>query len=340
VATITKRQSKGRTTYQAKVRSKHGGASATFDKLSDARRWAAETETKIRQGVYFAEDQARTHTVGDVLTRYLASPAFAKITEQDTRRAHLRWWQERLDAVTLDKLSPALIAEGRDELRELGKAGATCNRYLAALSKALNLAAGELGWLPGNPCSRVQKFAEDNARDMVLSAAEFERLLAACRGQDVRDLIVLARYTAGRRGELTGLRRADVDLKRRLVRFLDTKNGTDRSVALVGPALEVMQRRLKVPRLDTDLLFPQRRDPTRPAEYREAFNAALKRADLEGFTFHGLRHTCLTELAKAGATLSELRAIAGHKTMEMVMRYQHLTEESTRSVMERMVNQS
>jgi len=41
--------------------------------------------------------------------------------------------------VTLDKLSPALIAEGRDELRELGKAGATCNRYLAALSKALNL---------------------------------------------------------------------------------------------------------------------------------------------------------------------------------------------------------
>ena len=336
MATITKRQSRGRTVYQAKVRSASGSASATFEKLADAKRWSAETETKLRRGEYHAEELARQRTVGDVLDRYLASPAFSKIAEQDTRRAHLGWWRERLGNFPLNRLTSSAIAEGRDALVAQGKAGATANRYVAALSKSMSLAVGELGWLPSNPCSRVEKFTEDNARDRVLSDAEFHRLLNACGSQDLRDLVTLARYTAARRGELTGLTRGDVDLARRLVTFRDTKNGTTRSVALVGPALEVLQRRLRVPRLDTPVIFPRKRDPSRPAKMREAFVNAVKRAGLGDFDFHGLRHTCLTRLAESGASISELRAIAGHKTLSMVLRYQHLCEDSTRGAMERM----
>jgi integrase len=119
--------------------------------------------------------------------------------------------------------------------------------------------------------------------------------------------------------------------------FRDTKNGDTRSVALAGPALATIQRRLNVPRLDTDLLFPRARDPTQPAEFREAFSNAVKRSGLGGdVVFHLLRHTALTRLAESGATLSELQQIAGHRTLAMVARYKHLTEDSTRSVMERM----
>ncbi len=242
-----------------------GSASATFSKLTDARRWAAQTETKIRNGQYFEGQHARVHTLGDVIDRYLASPDFEKITEQDTRKAHLNWWRGQLGTVTLAKLTPARISEARDELRKLGKAPATANRYLAALSKTSRLAV-KLSWLQVNPCSRVDKFAEDNARDRVLTVEEFERLLDACCSQDLRDLITLARYTAARRGELTGLRREDVELRRGLVTFRDTKNGETGCVALVDPALEVMKRRLKVRRLDTDLLFPQQRNLKKPAE--------------------------------------------------------------------------
>jgi hypothetical protein len=45
-----------------------------------------------------------------------------------------------------------------------GSASATCNRYLAALSKALWLAVGELGWIASNPCSRVDKFRGQRPR--------------------------------------------------------------------------------------------------------------------------------------------------------------------------------
>ena len=341
MATIVKRTSRGRTVYQAKIRTTAGTTSATFPKLTDARRWAAETEDKLRRGTYFAEEAARVHTLKDAVEKYEQSPRFARITEQATRKAHLRWWVEHYGSLPLARLTPDRIAEGRDKLRAQGKAPATCNRYVAAISACLSRTVRELGWIEVNPCSRVDKFTEDNARDRVLTDAELRRLLDACRSDDLRDLITLARYTAARRSELTGLRRQDVDLQRRMVSFVDTKNGTDRSVALVGLALEVMQRRLKVPRLDTPLVFPRKTDPSRPADYRESFVNAVKRAGLDGdVCFHTLRHTALTRLAESGATLSELQQIAGHKTLSMVARYKHLTEDSTRSVMERMAGLS
>jgi integrase len=337
MATIVKRQSRGRAVYQAKVRLAAGTTSATFDKLGDAKRWAASTEEQIRRGQYFEAEKSRTHTLKDAVTAYQQSPRFAKLGGQEVRKAHLKWWVEHYGDLSLARLTPDKLAEGRDKLRAQGKAPATCNRYVAALSACLSRTVRELGWIETNPVQRVDRYTEDNARERVLSDAEVQRLLDACRSEDLRDLIVLARYTAARRSELTGLRRQDVDLKRGMVRFLNTKNDDSRSVALVGPALAVMQRRLKVPRLDTDLVFPRARDPKQPADFREAFSNAVKRSGLgDDVVFHLLRHTALTRLAESGATLSELQQIAGHRTLAMVARYKHLTEDSTRSVMERM----
>jgi integrase len=334
MASIVKRTSRGRTVYQAKIRLTTGSTSATFDKLTDAKRWAAETESAIRRGAYF--DDHRKHTLSEAIEAYLQSPRFLRLAERETRAAHLRWWAEQYGALPLARLTADKLAQGRDKLKAKGLTGATCNRRLAALSACLTHTGRELGWLEVNPASRVDRFAEDGARDRVLSDFELKKLLDACTTQDMRDLIVLARYTAARRGELTGLHRKDVDLERRMVTFRDTKNGTDRSVALVGPALDVMRRRLKVPRLDTPLLFPSPVLPGKPADMRAAFEGAVRRAGLDGVVFHMLRHTALTRLAEAGATLSELQQIAGHRSLSMVARYRHLTEDSTRGALERM----
>jgi integrase len=340
MATISKRQSRGRTVYQAKIRTAAGSASATFHKLTDAKRWAAGAEEKIRRGVYFEEEKARVHTLADAVEAYERSPRFLKLGNQYVRKAHLRWWVEHYGTLPLSRLTPDRLAEGRDLLRAEGKAPATCNRYLAALSACLNRTVRELGWIATNPVQRVDRFTEDNARDRTLTDAELQRLLNACRSDDLRDLILLGRYTAARRSELTGLRKADVDVKRRLVSFRDTKNGDTRGVALAGPALEVMQRRVAARKLGTDLLFPRKADPSKPADFRESFVNAVKRAGLgDDVVFHCLRHTALTRLAESGATLSELQQIAGHRTLAMVSRYKHLTEDSTRGVMERMAAQ-
>jgi len=75
---------------------------------------------------------------------------------------------------------------------------------------------------------------------------------------------------------------------------------------------------------------------TRPVGIREAFEWAVKRADIANFKFHDLRHTFASYLAMNGATLAEIAEVLGHKTLAMVKRYAHLSEAHTAGVVARM----
>src|SRR5699024_6768233 len=83
------------------------------------------------------------------------------------------------------------------------------------------------------------------------------------------------------------------------------------------------------------LLFPRHKTENQlhnPNTVRKRFNKArdaaieldpTRRARLAGFTFHGLRHSCLTRIGQAGATLADLMAYAGHSDVDSVLIYQH-----------------
>lgn len=55
-----------------------------------------------------------------------------------------------------------------------------------------------------------------------------------------------------------------------------------------------------------------------------AWRAALKRAGIENFRFHDLRHTWASWLVQAGVPLSALQEMGGWESIEMVQRYAHL----------------
>ncbi|MEE9147725.1 MAG: tyrosine-type recombinase/integrase, partial [Candidatus Tectomicrobia bacterium] len=54
------------------------------------------------------------------------------------------------------------------------------------------------------------------------------------------------------------------------------------------------------------------------------------------FRFHDLRHSAASYLAMSGASLVEMAEILGHKTLQMVQRYAHLSEAHTAGVVARM----
>ena len=141
--------------------------------------------------------------------------------------------------------------------------------------------------------------------------------------------------TGARRGELLSLHWSDVDLKRGMLTFRKTKNGETRAVPLTGYALEVLTHHTKIRRLDTILVFPERTG-TRPMSIREAWKFAVKRAGITNFRFHDLRHSAASYLAMGGASLAEIAEVLGHKTLQMIKRYTHLTESHTRRVVELM----
>jgi integrase len=339
----------GKVTYLVRVRvAGTKPRTKTFKTIERARAWAATTENAVRAGVDLPDRRAQRRTLGELIARYEDEvlPGFSQ-KEQIERRGKLRRWSDELGANRwIVDIKTADISEARARLarRWYRKGGeqrplspATQNRYLRTLSHVFNKARREWEWTTDNPVSRLQARQEPRGRVRFLSADERRRLLSACEASTeprLYSLAVVGLGTGARQGELLALRWRDIDLGTRRVIVEDSKNGERRTLALAGPALEVLCGLARVRRIDTDLVFAGRRGRT--SFPRVAWQRALREARIQDFHFHDLRHTFASYLAMSGATLAELAEALGHKTLAMVKRYAHLTEQHVSEVVDRM----
>jgi integrase len=345
MATITERRTEtGGLRYQVKVRLKgHPPQAATFRRKKEAERWAQSTEAALRERRYFKAAESERRTVGEAIDRYMLEILPTKRSGR-SQRAQLLWWRRELGSLTLADLTPAAIADCRDRLArgetpsKKPSTSATQVRYLAALSHTLAVALREWGWLTENPARNVRRPKEPGGRVRFLSEEERTALLAACkrsRNPLLYLLVVLALATGARLGELLGLRWADVDLTRGVARLARTKNGEPRALLLGGHAIAVLAARAAERRMDTSLVFPSEHGRT-PATLRKPWERALAAAGIENFRFHDLRHTAASYLAMTGATPTDIAAVLGHKTLAMVKRYAHLSDQHVSQVVARM----
>lgn len=320
-------------------------ATASFERLTDARLWAQHTETAIREGRYATTAEAQKHTLSDLVERYIRDVLPRKPKIHNEYACQLKWWQAQIGDVLLSDLTPSLISEQRDLLSEKVTnrktiiSNARVNRYMATLSTTITTAVKEWEWMEDNPLRKVSKLKEPRGRVRYLSDEERERLLTACRESHNPNLyltVILAMSTGGRQAEIWGLRWKCVDLQNGFVTFEETKNDEPRSVPLTGHAFELMMERSKVPRVDTDLVFPSRVDRHKHFDFRRPFQMALKAAQIEDFRWHDLRHCAASYLVMAGVDMRTVAEILGHKTMQMTQRYTHLSPEHLKDAVAKM----
>lgn len=332
-------------TYRVKVRLKgFPTQSATFERLTDAKRWVQQTEAAIREGRHFKTTEAKKRTLAHAIDRYQKTVLPTKPKSLKSQTTQLNWWKETLGHTTLADITPALLAEQREKLKEgitgYGKprTPATVNRYLAALSHLFTIAVKEWGWLENNPILKVTKMKEPRGRVRFLSDEERQRLLEACQKSESAWLyliVVLALSTGARRMEILGLRWDDVDLNRGIITLHDTKNGERRILPITGHALALLKEHAKIRSLDTRLVFPGK-NLKNSIDVRSPWETALKNAGITDFRFHDLRHSAASYLAMNGASMAEIAEVLGHKTLQMVKRYAHLSEAHTAGVVARM----
>ena len=276
MASIERRQhDNGRTTYRVKVRLKgYPPQSTTFERLTDAKKWAQQTEAAIREGRHFRINEAKRHTLSELVDRYLKEvlPNKAKST-QATQTQQIKWWQSQIGDYLLADVTPPLIAEYRDVLlNEPGRYGrqrssAIINRYLAVLSHAFTIAKKEWHWVTTNPALEVSRKKEPPGRVRFLSDDERERLLQACRESSNPNLypaVVLALSTGARQMEIMALDWSQIDFERGFILLDDPdeiKNNERRALALVGYAYDLLKERNKVRRINTSLVFPSKKNP-------------------------------------------------------------------------------
>lgn len=345
MASIEKRTNNNATTYRVKVRLKgYPTETATFTRLTDARIWSQQTETAIREGRYFKASEAKKHTLTDAIDRYIKNILPKKPKSKRNQTTQLTWWKNTIGDYTLADLSPALIAETRDKLAQ-GKTPkneprtpATVNRYLAALSHMFTIATKEWGWLEENLLQKVSKMKEPRGRVRFLDEAEREKLLTTAQQSSnpyLYLIIVISLSTGARKMELLNLRWSNVDLNRGVIVLHETKNDERRVLPITSLALELIKQHAKHQHQDTELLFPGK-NKKQPMNIRAPWETVLKKAEIEDFRFHDLRHSAASYLAMNGASMAEIAEVLGHKTLQMVKRYAHLSEAHTAKIVAKM----
>lgn len=284
---------------------------------------------------------------GDLALADLVDLYMAHYSGRDVSRVHrVAWWRAQLGTVALQDLTDDRVfsclqalaqqrgryyagkdAEGRRifKARDAKVSPATLNRYAAALGAVLTWAikcrVAPVGYV--HPCRALLRNREDNEKTRFLSDDERARLLEACRASKwprLYVLVLMALTTGARKGELLGLRWADIDLDRAVATLRMTKAGTPRVLPLV-PNVVAELRRFEAGA--KACVFASPRDSSRPFAIGGRFIEALRVAKIRGATFHSLRHSTASYLAQSGASLLEIAEVLGHRQLQTTKRYAH-----------------
>ena len=323
----------GKRVWQALVRRRgYPQQTRTFDTKGEAEGWASTLESEMSRGVFVSRAEAEDTTLAEALNRYRTEIVPQK-KNADREARRVNGLIHALGPLALRFLASI---RGKDVMsfiktRQAGGAGPNTVRLdLALLSHLFNTARTAWGMESlSNPVDLVkgQRPKLPQGRDRRLVDDEQVRLLAAAQSYDstphaggnVGPLITWAIETAMRRGEIAAMRWEHLDRKARVLLIPETKTGTPRRVPLSTTALSVLDG------------LPRRLDGRvwgmRPDSISQAFERVCKAADIEGLTFHDLRHEATSRLFEKGLGLMEVASITGHKTVQMLKRYTHLRAE-------------
>jgi integrase len=339
MAYIEKRKSpSGKITYRARVRQAGSpDISSTFSTRTQALKWSQRMEAEVRAGRYFGREETQEKTFAEFIDRYIEKELPKNQKSYLKQKMLLSWWKSHLGKYYLCHVTPSLIAELRDLLlsettvRGKLRTTSTTNRYLAALSRAFTICIREWHWTKENPVLKITRPKEGKSRERYLEKDEIIILLNACRkskSPHLYPVTLFALTTGARKGEILGLKWEDVNFKRNIATFRDTKNGEMRSVHLSEQILNCLHEELGKRVFVSQYVFPSN-DGTKPADIRTAWDLCVKETGLKDICFHSLRHTAASHLAMGGVTTLEIAAILGHKSLSMVKRYSHLSTSST-----------
>ena len=219
----------------------------------------------------------------------------------------------------LYEINPVLVEKYKIK-RAKQVSPATVNRELACI-KHIFTKAIEWGKADLNPVRKVKLFRENNKRLRYLEKEEIKRLLSNCSGH-LKPIITIALNTGMRKGEILGLKWQDIDIQKGIVYLLNTKNSERREIPMNKLVRDAL---VKVPKHPESPFVFCNKDGKPYGTIQTSFFTACRKADIINFRFHDLRHTFASHLVMSGVDLNTVRELMGHKSLEMTLRYSHLS---------------
>ena len=313
----------------------------------------AKTATGARRFLKRRRDEVGAHRIGAQVFRGPAQERLlfcelldAVVTDYEVRRlaslpqlrSHLKPIRAHFDGYVALAVDAAAVGEFIVSRRVAQAAEATIQRELEIIRRAFSIAATQrrLTFVPVTPTLSI---GNTNARSGFVSQADFEALVAGLgeeRGRrerkrlvpatDLQDFTRWAWLTGMRKGEIASLTWQALDRETWTLRLhaRDAKTRHGRPLVLEGQLRAVIERRLKVRRLDTPLIFHRAGQPV--GEFKKSWATACTRAGLHGVLFHDLRRSAVRNMIRAGVSPHVVMQISGHRTASMLKRYDIIDE--------------
>ena len=274
----------------------------------------------------------RVYKLGEKPRRTWQELVVRWLTDKQDKRDHCKdvGKLKRLDKFFgnryLDEIDRALIETVKIEIRA-GASAATTNRYLALIRAMLRMARDEWEWVDKIPA--VKLYREPRKRIRWLQPEEAQRLIQELP----RHLSLMARFslaTGLRQANVSYLKWEQVDLERGFawIHPDQSKSGKAISVPLNNSAIAVLN---EVSGDDSTYCFVYQGKPVERTSTK-AWHAALKRAGIENFRWHDLRHTWASWHVQSGTSLQEVQELGGWASYDMVLRYAHLAGQHLKRV--------
>lgn len=286
------------------------------------KRLAQEFEDKYRASLWriiqLGEKPRRTWK--EAVLRWHRESQDKKTIDDDL--AHIRWVDPYIGNLFLDEVTRDRLDDITDAKLKTGVKPTTVNRMLEVIRAILNRAAREWDWLDKAPYVRMLK--EPKRRIRWLRTDEVQTLLG-CLPNHLVTMVRFSLATGLRESNVTGLEWSQVDLQRRVawIHADQAKAGKSIGVPLNKEAVVLLREQQGNHK---QFVFTYKGKRVKKANTK-AWREGLKRAGIEDFRWHDLRHTWASWHIQNGTPIHILQELGGWSDIKMVQRYAHLSSE-------------
>lgn len=313
MAKIRKRTNKKGITWQIDYYDPEGKrVMKCFPKKADAEAYLGKVVAAKKEGRYHdvfdvkKETQVTFNTLADrYVENFGTQKSFKGFKSHVIRELRESFGERRLSKITYLDLE-TFRNRRKAALTKAGKTrtDASVNRDMAILGNILSKAV-EWGLLETSPFKKGKRlmFKENNQRLRFLTEHEIEALLKVC-SPHLKPIVETALLTGMRRGELLSLKWEQI--RNGFIYLTETKGGKARQIPLNDRAVQVLRELRHKNPFKSPYVFCDSQG-SRFLQVKRSFTSACRRAGIEDFRFHDLRHTFASRLVMKGGASRRCR---------------------------------
>ncbi len=301
----------------------------------------AKVETQIVEGRWFEFDHSKQRTLQEMIERYDKEYTshrkyYSRKREKSVFKHLYAYFGE---TCTLGEIEHTI--GGYEQFRKVeGISSSTVVKELGILRTMFNIARKQWKWKVDNPVSEIKLPKVRNERVRYLSEDEYKRLFEAiemAKDKWLKPLVIIAIDTGLRLSNICELKWSEANFFSRMI-TIDAdamKNDDYLGVPLTDRAFYVLKDLRKAQCLSGHVLHDNGQR-LYDRKVQRAFRKVLKKASIENFHFHDLRHTFASYLRQKGIDLHTISKLLGHKDLRMTKRYAHLNVDSLRDAISKL----